>query len=90
MNVNRVRVIQDRDPTQTGDDFVRVSCEGDEATGVFTIIERVVADARQGVGWRFRKLFHGLLGSEAAALDLATAYAEHKGVPVVYAEMKRR
>ncbi len=88
-----VRVIQDEDPTQAGDDFLRVSCEGDDATGVFTTIERVlgqVSGAGQTGGWRFRRLFDGLLASKEAALKLATAYAKHKGIPVVYAETRRR
>ena len=87
--MSEVRVIRDQDPTQAGDDFLRVSCRGDEATGVFTIIERVVGQAcgaEATGGWRFRKLFDGLLRSPQAALELATAYAKHKGVPVVYAE----
>jgi hypothetical protein len=88
-----VRVIEDQDPTQAGDDFLRVSCHGDEATGVFTTIERVLgsldAATRPAEGWRFRKLFDGLLASREAALRLATAYARHKGVPVVYAETGR-
>jgi hypothetical protein len=91
--VNKVLVIRDQDPTQAGDDFLRVSCEGDEATGVFTTIERVLgqaSDAESHAGWRFRKLFYGLLGSYDAALNLATAYAKHKGIPVVYAEKLRR
>jgi hypothetical protein len=91
--VSNVRVIHDQDPTEAGDDFLRVSCEGDEATGVFTIIERVVGQAcgaESTGGWRFRKLFDGLLGSQAAALTLAEAYARHKGIPVVYAETRRR
>jgi len=91
--VSKVRVIRDQDPTETGDDFLRVSCQGDEATGVFTIIERVVGqaggDERTG-SWRFRRLFGGLLGSHDAALTLAEAYARHKGVPVVYAETRNR
>ncbi|MCC7258281.1 MAG: hypothetical protein IT486_07905 [Gammaproteobacteria bacterium] len=91
--MNGVRVIEDRDPTQAGDDFLRVSCQGDEATGVFTIIERVVGQAcgaQATSGWRLRRLFGGLLSSRDAALRLATAYARHKGVPVVYAETNFR
>ncbi len=91
--MNSVRVIQDHDPTQTGDDFLRVSCEGDEATGVFTTIERVLGQAcgaEATGGWQLRKLFDGLLDSRDAALRLATAYAQHKGIPVVYAETRRR
>lgn len=91
--MSNVRVICDEDPTQSGDDFLRVSCEGEEATGVFTTIERVLGcgggDEETG-GWRLRRLFGGLLASREAALDLATAYAQHKGVPVVYAETRRR
>lgn len=91
--MSTVRVIRDQDPTEAGDDFLRVSCHGDEATGVFTTIERVIGracGAESTGGWRFRRLFDGLLGSYEAALKLATAYAEHKGVPVVYAETKPR
>jgi hypothetical protein len=91
--VNEVRVIRDQDPTHAGDDFLRVSCQGDEATGVFTIIERVLGQAcgaEATGGWKFRKLFDGLLRSPEAALSLATAYARHKGIPVVYAETRRR
>jgi hypothetical protein len=93
MAVSNVRVISDQDPALAGDDFVRVSCKGDEATGVFTTIERVLGCPREGEGtggWRLRKLFDGLLDSHEAALRLATAYARHKGVPVVYADMRRR
>ena len=93
-DVNSVRVIRDQDPTQAGDDFLRVSCHGDEATGVFTTIERVVGRAcvaDDGArGWRFRKLFDGLLESYDAAVKLATAYAKHKGIPVVYTETRRK
>ena len=91
-----VRVIQDEDPTQAGDDFLRVSCQGHEATGVFTTIERVLGRADmtegdgEGNGWRFRKLFDGLLESYEAAVRLAISYAEHKGIPVVYAETRRK
>ena len=91
--MNHVRVIQDEDPTQAGDDFLRVSCEGHEATGVFTTIERVLgrACAPDGTGgWRFRKLFGGLLDSYEAAVRLAISYAEHKGIPVVYTETRHR
>jgi len=91
--VSKVRVIRDQDPTEAGDDFLRVSCQGDEATGVFTVIERVLSQAcgaEQTGGWRFRRLFGGLLESHDAALDLAEAYARHKGVPVVYAETRGR
>jgi hypothetical protein len=91
--VNSVVVIRDQDHAEAGDDFLRVSCERDEATGVFTRIERVLGGAcgsESTGGWRLRKLFDGLLGSEEAALRLATAYAEHKGIPVVYAETRRR
>ena len=87
-----VRVIRDQDPTQAGDDFLRVSCQGDEATGVFTTIERVLSRAsvaHGNRGWRFRKLFDGLLGSYEAAVKLAISYAEHKGIPVVYTETHR-
>lgn len=91
--MDSVRVVQDLDPTQAGDDFLRVSCRGDEAegTGVFTVIERVVAsEPRDGLPWRFRRLFDGLFASAEAALEVATAYAKHKGIPVVYAEVDRR
>jgi hypothetical protein len=92
-DVDQVRVIQDRDPAEAGDDFLRVSCEGDESTGVFTVIERVVGHVRGAEatgGWRLRRLFDGLLASHEAALALAEAYARHKGVPVVYAQSRRR
>lgn len=88
-----VRVIEASDPAEAGDDFLRVSCEGDAETGVFTVIERVVGPARgaEATGsWRLRRLFDGLLASHDAALALATAYARHKGVPVVYAQPRRR
>lgn len=91
--MNTVRVIQDQDPAQAGDDFLRVSCQGDDATGVFTTIERVLGqgrDAGAAGGWRLRRLFDGLLDSPAAALALAMAYARHKGIPVVYAQTRRR
>jgi hypothetical protein len=92
--MSRVRVVRDQDASETGDDFLRVSCEGDEETGVFTTIERVLGQACGGAAstgtWRLRRLFDGMLGSEEAAVDLATAYAEHKGIPVVYAETRRR
>lgn len=92
-DVSTVRVVQDDDPTQVGDDFLRVCCDGDEETGVFTTIERVVGRAygehNTGI-WRLRRLFDGLLASQDDALRLATAYAEHKGIPVVYAETRRR
>ena len=91
--MNEVRVIEDQDPTEAGDDFLRVSCRDEEGTGVFTTIERVLGQAcRPEVtgGWRFRKLFDGLLRSHEAALSLATAYAKYKGIPVVYAETRRR
>jgi len=93
-DVDQVRVIRDTEPAEAGDDFLRVSCEGDEATGVFTRIERVVVpparDAGATGGWRLRKLFDGLLASHEAAVTLAMAYARHKGVPVVYAPVTRR
>jgi hypothetical protein len=88
-----VRVIRDQQPQQTDDDFLRVSCAGDAASGVTTIIERVVGQAcgSESTGtWRLRRLFSGVLGSEEAAMELATAYAEHKGIGVVYAESRRR
>jgi hypothetical protein len=88
-----VRVIEDHELAQAGDDFLRVSCEGDEATGVFTTIERVLgqsASAEATGGWQLRKLFDGLFASRDAALRVATAYARHKGIPVVYAEKRRR
>ena len=90
--MEKVRVVEDLDPTQAGDDFLRVSFEGEEAgTGVFTTIERVVAcEPRDGLPWRFRRLFHGLFASADAALEVAKAYARHKGIPVVYAEPGRR
>jgi len=90
--VSNVRVICDQDPTPTGDDFLRVSCEGEEETGVFTTIERVLGacEGEEAHGWRLRRLFGGLLASREAALDLATAYAQHKGIPVVYTETTRR
>lgn len=88
-----VRVIRDEDPVEAGDDFLRVSCRGEEGTGVFTTIERVLGQARAAEatgGWRLRKLFDGLLSSQEDALSLATAYAEHKGVPVVLADTRKR
>ena len=92
-DVSNVRVIEDQDPTQAGDDFLRVSCHGDETTGVFTTIERVLGQGGAGDatgGWRLRKLFDGLLASYEAAVKLAISYAEHKGIPVVYAETRRK
>lgn len=89
--MSNVRVIQGLDAGQAGDDFLRVSCRGDEETGVFTTIERVIGSqsAADGTGgWRLRRLFDGLLRSRDAALQIATAYARHKGVPVVYAETR--
>jgi hypothetical protein len=91
--MSTVRVIRDQVPAQADDDFLRVSCEGDAETGVFTIIERALGQAcgAETTGtWRLRKLFDGMLGSEQAAVELAKAYAEHKGIPVVYAESRRR
>jgi hypothetical protein len=82
--------VQDFDPTKTGNDFLRVSCRGEESegTGVFTIIERVVvSEPRDGLPWRFRRLFDGLFANADAALEVAKAYARHKGIPVVYAEV---
>jgi len=93
MPVCKVCVIRDQEPAEAGGDFLRVSCNGDEATGVFTVIERVVGqpcDAQGTGGWRLRRLFGGLLTSQAAALTLAEAYARHKGVPVVYATTAQR
>jgi hypothetical protein len=91
-NVDAVRVIEDRDCGEAGDDFIRVSCQGDDATGVFTTIERVLVRAygteTTGV-MRLRRLFDGLLGSHQAAMNLATSYARHKGIPVVYTEKRR-
>ena len=92
--MSEVRIIKDdEDPTVVGDDYLRVSYEGDEETGVFTTIERVVGRAcgshNTGV-WRLRRLFDGLLSSEDAALRLARAYARYKGIRVVYAEKRRR
>lgn len=82
--MNTVRVIESQEYEAAEDDFLRVSCQGDEATGVFTTIERVlVCDGERPR--RLRRLFDGLLASREAALRLATAYAEHKGVPVIYA-----
>ncbi len=82
--MSTLRVIENLEYEVAEDDFLRVSCRGDEATGVFTTIERVLAceGARPR---RFRRLFDGLLASREVALRLAMAYAEHKGVPVVYA-----
>ncbi len=82
--MNTVRVIESQEYEAAEDDFLRVSCQGDEVTGVFTTIERVLG--REGARpRRLRRLFDGLLASREAALRLATAYAEHKGVPVIYA-----
>jgi hypothetical protein len=85
--VDAVRLIEDRDCGEAGDDFIRVSCRGEDATGVFTTIERVVVRAygteTTGV-MKLKRLFDGLLGSRQAALSLATAYARYKGIPVVY------
>ncbi|MCK6371165.1 MAG: hypothetical protein L6Q83_07540 [Gammaproteobacteria bacterium] len=86
--MSAVRVIVDSEAGEPGDDFLRVSCRGDAETGIFTRIERVIGQMTRpdGTGsWRLRKLFDGVVGSEAAALALARAYAQHKGVPVVYA-----
>lgn len=84
-----VKVIRDHDPALAGDDFLRVSCR-DEAngTGVTTVIERVLAPAGGNGSRRLRRLFAGLCVSPDAALALATAYAEHKGIPIVYAEVE--
>lgn len=88
-----VRVIDEQELPQTSEDFVRVSCEGDESTGVFTRIERVLGrtgGSEATGGLRLRKLYDGLLGSREMALTLATAYARHKGIPLVYAADKPR
>ena len=71
--MGKVRVVQDLDPTQAGDDFLRVSFHGEEeGTGVFTTIERVVAcEPQDGLPWRFRKLFDGLFASAEAAVEVA-------------------
>jgi hypothetical protein len=84
-----VKVIREQDPVETGDDFLRVSCRDDaDGTGVTTVIERVLAGGSGGGSLRQRRLFAGLCVSPEAALALATAYAEHKGIPVVYAEVR--
>lgn len=83
--MNTVRVIENPEYEVAEDDFLRVSCRGDDATGVFTTIERVLGDEEGTRPRRFRRLFDGLLASREVALRLAMAYAEHKGVPVVYA-----
>ncbi len=91
--MSSVRVIHDQHFAGAADDFLRISCHGDEATGVFTVIERVVGHVPRSDGtggWRLRKLFDGLLASQDAALTLAEAYARHKGVPVVVAPAHHR
>ena len=91
--MERIRVVQDSDATHTGDDFLRGSFLGEDAegTGVMTVIERVVAsEQRAGQPWRFRRLFDGIFASMDAALEVALAYARHKGIPVVYTELERR
>lgn len=88
-----VRVIENQDLTQAGEDFLRVCCRSDARNGVFTTIERVLGKpcvAERTGGWRLRKLFNGLLRDEAAALQLATAYAQHKGIPVVFTQTPHR
>ena len=85
-----VRVIRDQDPTQAGDDFLRVSCRDEaDGAGCTTVIERVLARNSDSGCWRFRTLFDGMCVSPEAALALATAYAEHKGIPVVYADVEQ-
>jgi hypothetical protein len=89
-DMKAVKVIRDQDPTQAGDDFLRVSCRDDaDGTGVTTVIERVLARDGDTGCWRFRRLFDGMCVSPEAALALATAYAEHKGIPIVYADVEQ-
>ncbi|MBM4195905.1 MAG: hypothetical protein FJ197_02220 [Gammaproteobacteria bacterium] len=92
-NVNAVTLMDDRDCGEAGDDFIRVSCTGDDETGVFTRIERVrVRDfGSESTGvMSLRRLFAGLLTTHAAAMELATAYARHKGIPVVCSRPRSR
>ncbi len=84
--MDAVKVMDDKDCGEAGDDFIRLSCHGDDSTGVHTRIERVLVRAfgteTTGV-MRLKRLFDGLLGSREAAMNLATSYARHKGIPVV-------
>ncbi len=85
--------MDDRDCGEAGDDFIRVSCSGDDDTGVFTRIERVrvrtLGTESTGV-MSLRRLFNGLLATHQTAMNLATAYARHKGIPVVCTRPRRR
>lgn len=82
-----VKVIRDQDPAGVVDDYLRVSCR-EEADGTATIIERVVVRGDDTGRWKLRRLFKGCCPSPGAALALATAYAAHKGIPVVYTEVE--
>jgi hypothetical protein len=83
-----VKVIRDQDPAETVDDYVRVSCR-EAADGTATTIERVLLRADDSGQWKLRRLFKGCCPSADAAVALATAYAEHKGIPVVYTEVEQ-
>lgn len=82
-----VKVMRDEDRTEVVDDYLRVSCR-EEADGTATIIERVLLRGDDTGRWKQRRLFKGCCLSREAALALATAYAEHKGIPVVYTEVE--
>ena len=82
-----VRVIEDRDPTQEGGDFVRVYCEqraGSPAT--FATIERVFGGEVRTRTWSFRTLVSDAPLGRELATRLAAAYAARKHIPVVYVE----
>jgi phosphoenolpyruvate synthase/pyruvate phosphate dikinase len=86
-----VRVVQDRDPTHEGGDFIRVYCQqraGSPAT--FATIERVFGGEVRTHTWSFRTLVSEAPMPREMATRLAEAYAERKHIPVVYVEVDQR
>jgi hypothetical protein len=83
-----VRVVEDRDATQAGGDFIRVYCQqraGSPAT--FATIERVFGGEVRTHTWSFRTLVSEAPMGREVATRLAAAYAARKHIPVVYVEV---
>lgn len=83
-----VQVVQDHEPTHTGDDFLRVYCQRRPGSpAVFATIERVFGrEVRTGT-WIFRTLLSDAPMEPELATHIASAYAERKHIPVVYVEV---
>lgn len=83
-----VRVVEDRDPTQAGGDFVRVYCQQrDGAPATIATIERVFGGEVRTHTWSFRTLVSDVPMPRDVATRLAAAYAARKHIPVVYVEV---